>query len=157
MPVTRSRYALLVAILLVQACRSRQGSGEVVPLEDVGRFSFLVEARDGVRMTGWLDVTLDTIVARSESAPCRFVAEQADRTHLPYECAAPGTSGVRLLLDRRYPLRRSTWSVVTPVRRKRDVCVAFRTWENGTRTCTRTMPEEYIEQVRQAGELVVTR
>lgn len=157
MPATGFRCALLVTLLVVPACGARRDPGGVLSVEEFGRFSFLVESRDGIRMTGWLDVTLDTIVARSESAPCRFVAEQPDRTRITYECASPGTSGVRLSLDRRHPVRRSIWSVSTPVRKKRDVCVAFRTWENGTRTCTRTMPEEYIDQVRQTGELVVSR
>lgn len=57
----------------------------------------------------------------------------------------------------RHPVRRSTWSVTMPVRKQRDVCVEFRTWENGTQTCTRNVPAEYIEQVKMSGELVVTR
>src|SRR5687768_1527651 len=156
MPATRSARVLLTTVLAVMACKARQDPVTESPLSDLGRFSFVVEGRDVGRMTGLLDVTLDTIVARSEMAPCRVVPEK-DRAYLAYECAAPGTTGVRLTLDRRNPVRRSTWSILTPVRKKRDVCVAFRTWENGTRTCTRTMPEEYIEQVRRAGDLVVTR
>ena len=108
-------------------------------------------------MSGLLDVSLDTIVVRSEAAPCRVMAEQSSRAALLYECGVPGTPGVRLSLDRRHPVRRSTWSVMMPVRKKRDVCVAYRTWENGTQTCTRSVPEEYIEQTRVSGELVVTR
>ena len=108
-------------------------------------------------MKGVLDVSADTIVARSESAPCRHMAEQSTTAAIAYECGVPGTPGLRLSLDRRYPVRRSSWSVMTPVRRKRDVCVAHRTWENGTQSCTRSMPEEYIEQVRVTGQLVVTR
>lgn len=150
--------AFLTTVGFVVGCASRQTPGEVdVPVEELGRFSFAIETRDGVRMSGLLDVSLDTIVVRSELAPCRTVAGQSTSTALTYECAVPGTPGVRLLLDRRHPVRRSTWSVTMPVRKKRDVCVAFRTWENGTQTCTRSVPEEYIEQVKVSGELAVTR
>ena len=108
-------------------------------------------------MKGVIDVSADTIVARSESAPCRHMAGQSTSAAITYECGLPGTPGLRLSLDRRYPIRRSSWSVMTPVRKKRDVCVAHRTWENGTQTCTRSMPEEYIDQVRVTGQLIVTR
>jgi hypothetical protein len=156
--VGRRCATALLAVGFVAGCASRQTPGDVeIPLEELGRFSFAIETRDGVRMSGLLDVSLDTIVARSELAPCRVTAEQSTSAAFTYECRVPGTPGVKLLLDRRHPVRRSTWSVLMPVRKKRDVCVAFRTWENGTQTCTRSVPEEYIEQVKVSGELVVTR
>ena len=150
--------AALTTCLVAGGCSARQGPGGAdLPLEELGRFSFAIETRDGVRMTGLLDVSLDTIVARSETAPCRVMAEQSSSSALTYECGVPGTPGVRLSLDRRHPVRRSTWSVTMPVRKKRDVCVAWRTWENGTQTCTRSVPEEYTENTRVTGELIVTR
>ena len=158
--MAQSRYAaaLLTATMVAAACSKPRPVDTVdLPVTESGRFSFAIETRDGVRMKGVLDVSADTIVARSESAPCRHMAEQSTSAAITYECGVPGTSGLRLSLDRRYPVRRSTWSVITPVRKKRDVCVAHRTWENGTQTCTRSMPEEYIEQVRVTGQLVVTR
>ena len=150
--------ALLTASLVAVACgRPRPADPVDPPVAESGRFSFAIETRDGVRMKGVLDVSADTIVARSESAPCRHIAEQSTSGAITYECGVSGTPGLRLSIDRRYPIRRSSWSVMTPVRKKRDVCVAHRTWENGTQTCTRSMPEEYIEQVRVTGQLVVTR
>ena len=154
----RGLAAALTTCLVAGSCSARQGPGGAdLPLEELGRFSFAIETRDGVRMTGLLDVSLDTIVARSETVPCRALAEQSSSAALAYECDVPGTPGVRLSLDRRHPVRRSTWSVVMPVRKKRDVCVAWRTWENGAQTCTRSVPEDYIENTRVTGELVVTR
>ena len=158
MVLSRCAAALLTASIIAAACRAPQPLDPVdLPGNELGRFSFAIETRDGVRMNGLLDVSTDTIVARSESAPCRHMAEQSTSTAITYECGVPGTPGLRLSLDRRHPIRRSSWSVMTPVRKKRDVCVAYRTWENGTQTCTRSVPEEYIEQVRVTGELVVTR
>ncbi|HEX6943797.1 MAG TPA: hypothetical protein VF128_12780 [Gemmatimonadaceae bacterium] len=156
------RYAAAAALLSTSvataACNTqRQVDASVLPAAELGRFSFAIETRDGIRMTGLLDVSADTVVARLESAPCRVMAERSSNAAISYECKVPGTSGVRLSLDRRYPLRRSTWSVLTPVRRRRDVCTEYRTWENGTRSCVTSMPEEYIEQVFVTGELVVIR
>jgi hypothetical protein len=37
------------------------------------------------------------------------------------------------------------------------VCTEYRTWENGTRTCVTSMPDEYIEHVLVSNKLVVTR
>ena len=158
MVLCKCAAALVATIFVVTACSTpRQVDSVDLPVAELGRFSFAIETRDGVRMNGVLDVSADTIVARSEAAPCRHMAEQSTSSAITYECGVPGTPGMRLLLDRRHPVRRSSWSLMTPVRKKRDVCVAYRTWENGTQTCTRSVPEEYIEQVRVTGELVVTR
>jgi len=154
----RCAATLLTASIVAMACGNPRPVDTVdPPVAEAGRFSFAIETRDGVRMKGVLDVSADTIVARSESAPCRHMGEQSTSSAITYECGVAGTSGLRLSIDRRYPVRRSSWSLLTPVRKKRDVCVAHRTWENGTQTCTRSMPEEYIEQVRVTGQLVVTR
>ena len=154
----RFAAALFTASILAVACSKPRAADPLdPPVAESGRFSFAVESRDGVRMKGVLDVSADTIVARSESAPCRHMAEQSTSAAITYECGVPGTPGLRLSLDRRYPVRRSSWSVMVPVRKKRDVCAVYRTWENGTQTCTRSTPEEYIEQVRVTGQLVVTR
>jgi hypothetical protein len=58
----------------VQCAQPSNSTG--LSLEDLGRFTFTIETRDGVRMKGLLDVLLDTIVAQSESAPCRMMPEQ---------------------------------------------------------------------------------
>jgi hypothetical protein len=158
MVLWRCAAALLTTGVVATSCGTQRHVDLVdPPVAELGRFAFAIETRDGVRMKGVLDVSVDTIVARSESAPCRLMAEHSTGTAITYECGVPGTPGLRLLLDRRHPVRRSSWSLMTPVRKKRDVCVAYRTWENGTQTCTRSVPEEYIEQVRVTGELVVTR
>lgn len=150
--------ALLSASVVVAACSTqRQVETLGLPVAELGRFSFAIETREGVRMKGLLDVSVDTIVARSDAAPCERMNERSTSAVIAYECKVPGTSGVKLLLDRRHPVRRSTWSVLTPIRKTRSVCTDFRTLENGTRTCTTSMPEEYIEQVLVSGELVVTR
>ena len=156
MSVKTSINHLLLVMLSLSACHAPQRDF-AIPLEEVGRYSFMVETREGTRVNGTLDIALDTIVARSEAAPCRVMSDQPDRLRLTYECAAPGTAGIRLLIDRRHPVTNSSWSYFTPVRKRRDVCTSWRTWEDGTRTCERSMPEEYIEQVWRTGDLVVTR
>jgi hypothetical protein len=155
MSVKPSTNRLLLVMLSLAACYAPQRHF-AIPLEEVGRYSFLVETPEGTRVNGTLDIALDTIVARSEAAPCRVVSEQS-RQRLAYECAAPGTAGIRLMIDRRHPVTNSSWAYFTPVRKRRDVCTSWRTWEDGTRTCERSMPEEYIEQVWRTGDLVVTR
>lgn len=149
----------LFMLLVIAACGAprRQEDLGGIEIEELGRFNFLVETREGTRVTGLIDVALDTIVARSESAPCSRATAQPDRNQLIYECAAPGTTGIRLSLDRRHPVRNSKWAYFTTVTKTRDVCTAYRTWENGSRTCTRSTPEQYLEQVWRSGDLVVTR
>lgn len=153
-------YCLALFTLLAGACatppRQQDDLTLPIPIEELGRFNFLVETRE-TRVTGLIDVALDTMVARSESAPCTRATVQPDRNQLVYECPAPGTAGVKLSLDRRHPVRNSKWSYFASVLKTRDVCTAFRTWENGTRTCTRSTPEQYVEQVLRSGELVVKR
>ena len=158
MVLWRYATAVFTTSLVAAACSpQRQVDASEPPVADLGRFSFAIETREGVRMTGLLDVGADTIVARSESAPCQVMPDRSTSAAISYECKAPGTSGVRLSLDRRNPVRRSTWSVLTPVRKRRDACTQYRTWENGTRTCVASMPEEYIERVLVSDKLVVTR
>jgi len=156
--MTAKAYSVPLFMLVVAACAAPSRQEDLdVPIEELGRFKFLVETREGTRVTGLIDVALDTLVARSESAPCSRATEQPNRNQLVYECAAPGTSGIRLSLDRRHPIRNSKWAYFTPVMKTRDVCTAYRTWEDGRRTCTRSTPEQYVEQVWRSGELVVTR
>jgi hypothetical protein len=147
--------SMCLLIVLLLACTARQPSLDEYPPEVFGRFPFVLQTREGIRMTGVLDVAPDTMVVRSESATCRVAQAQSEAT-LTYECNASGTN-MRILLNRRYPTRRSTWSYLASVKKKRDVCVMFRTLESGSRQCTATMPEEYFEQEWRSGELVVTR
>ena len=79
--------ALLATSVLAACSAQRQVDAADAPITELGRYSFAIETRDGVRMTGLL----------------------------------------------------------------------YRTWENGTRTCITSMPEEYIEQVLVSDKLVVTR
>lgn len=158
MLLMRSSRLLIVALF---ACSAKQPSLETAlddpPAElEFGRFTFLVQTRENIRLTGVLDITSDTMVVRGESATCRVAHEQPNEATLVYECKASGTN-VRIHLDRRHPTRRSTWAYLASVKKKRDVCVLFRTLESGARQCTATMPEEYFEQERRSGELVVNR
>ena len=157
MPTRRSIGQGLMAACALGACSARQAPATELPDEGLGRYGFVAEASEGRRMTGILSVTRDTIVVQPDGTSCRVAKEQANSSHLVYECLFPGTAGLHLSIDRRSPVRRSTWAVFLPIRRVRDVCILYRTWENGTRTCTQYIPEEYIEQVRRTGPLVVTR
>jgi hypothetical protein len=100
-------------------------------------------------------ITGDTVVPRPTDGECRVAPSvAAGRQHFVYECAVPGVSGIMLAFDRVNPLRRSTWGLSTTVRKTRAVCTGWRTWENGTRSCTRTEPEEYFDKVQLQGTLV---
>ena len=156
----------LVALLTVIAHLSAACGGARAPepdladmplIAEMGRFGFVATVAGGQRLTGTLDVAPDTLVARAAELECRVAPQQPNGEVLTYDCVVPGTSGVSLLIDRRNPTRKSTWSMVSQVTKKRDICVAWRTWENGSRTCTRSEPEEYFERVRVNGPLVVTR
>lgn len=146
-----------VALAALVACATGPRRGDALSEPEFGQFTFAVEATDAIRLTGQLVVTPDTILPMPKGTTCRVAPQQPSVEHLAYECVSPGTSGILLVLDRRSPVRRSTWSVVVAVRKTRDACIAWRTWENGTRTCTSTMPEDYTEQVRRTGAIVVTR
>lgn len=155
-----SRFAqtcLISGALACGASRPAPPSAEAVALDVVGRYGFVADMPGGQRLTGTLDVMPDTLLARVTNVECKVSPQQQDGELLAYDCAVPGTPSVNLFIDRRHPTRKSTWAVVTQVAKKRDVCVAWRTWENGSRTCTRSDPEEYYERVRVQGALVVTR
>lgn len=155
-----SRFALACIVLGALACAARRPappSPESVALDAMGRYGFVADVPGGQRLTGTLDVTPDTLLARVTNVECKVSPQQQNGDLLAYDCAVPGTPSVNLLIDRRNPTKKSTWAVVTQVAKKRDVCVAWRTWENGSRTCTRSEPEEYFERVRVQGALVVTR
>jgi len=144
-------------LALGAACGARRPMEDVTPFAEFGRYAFVAAMPGGHRVTGTLDVAPDTLVARASSTDCRVAATQPSGDYLAYECMVPGTAGVNLHIDRRSPSRKSTWNAVTQVSKKRDVCLDYRTWENGTRTCIRSEPQEYFERVRVQGPLVVTR
>ena len=151
------KTCLALGALACGASRSAPPGPGAVELDAMGRYGFVADVPGGQRLTGTLDVMPDTLVARVTNVECKVSAQQTNRDFLAYDCAIPGTPGVNLLIDRRNPIKKSTWAVVAQVSKKRDVCVAWRTWENGSRSCTLRQPEEYIERVRVQGALVVTR
>jgi hypothetical protein len=152
------RLAAVVSVLLFGiACGARRPVDDVVPFAELGRYAFMAPIPGGQRLAGTLDVAPDTLIARANSVDCRVASTQPSGDYLAYECTVPGTTGVDLFIDRRNPTRTSRWATTTRVVKKRDVCIDYRTWENGTRTCIRSEPQEYFERVRVEGSLVVTR
>jgi hypothetical protein len=149
--------AVASLLALGTGCGARRPVEDVTPFAEFGRYAFVATMPGGQRLTGTLDVAPDTLVARAASTECKVAATQPSGDYLAYECLVPGTTGVNLLIDRRNPSRKSTWNTLTQVSRRRDVCNEYRTWENGTRTCIRSTPEEYFERVRVQGALVVSR
>jgi hypothetical protein len=139
------------------ACGVRRPVEDVPSVAEFGRYSFVATMPGGQRLTGTLDVAPETLVVRAAITECRVAVTQQNTEYLTYDCAVPGTSGVKLLIDRRDPARKSTWTALTQVSKKRDVCTDYRTWENGARTCIRSSPEEYFERIRVQGPLVVSR
>lgn len=154
----RTRHSLGVA-LVTTACASTgavPASSATIPATSVGQHAFRAELPGGTMFAGVMIVTEDTIVPRPDDGECRISATNPNRQRFVYACSLPGTPEVLLALDRASPLRRSTWGLVTPVRKTRQKCTDYRTWENGTRTCTRSEPEEYFDQVQVSGTLQVT-
>ena len=147
----------VVLLALCTACGARRQVDDVPSIAEFGRYAFVATIPGGQRLTGTLDVAPDTLIARAASSECRVAPEQPSGDFLSYDCVVPGTNGVSLFIDRRSPARKSTWAIITQVSKKRDVCTEYRTWENGTRTCIRSAPQEYFERVRVQGPLVVTR
>lgn len=151
------RFMVFASLLpLTIACGTRRPPDYEVQSISFGRFAFVADLPGGQRLTGTIDVAPDTVVARTAAGECRVSPSQPGREVLVYECQLPGTTGINLQIDRRNPSRKSRWSLLTQVTKKRDICTEYRTWENGTRTCARSMPEEYLEKVRVEGSLVVT-
>ena len=135
----------------------RAATGIAPGSDPYGRYPFTAEVATGQRLTGTIDIGPDTVVARPTGVECRVSPGQPSSDQLAYDCVLPGTNGVSLVIDRRSPLRRSQWVQSTQVTKKRDVCTQWRTWENGTRTCERSTPEEYFELVKRQGPIVVQR
>lgn len=153
-----ARVVAVVSFLALGiACGARRPADDVSSIAAFGRYAFVATIPGGQRLTGTLDVAPDTLIARAASFECRVAPAQPSADFLAYDCVVPGTTGLSLLIDRRNPARKSTWAAITQVSKKRDVCTDYRTWENGTRTCIRSTPQEYFERVRLQGPLVVTR
>ena len=155
MPFLRT-VAVVALLALGTACGARRQVDDVPSIVDFGRYAFVATIPGGQRLTGTLDVAPDTVIARAASSECRVATAHPSGDFLAYDCVVPGTNGVNLFIDRRSPARKSTWAIITQVSKKRDVCTDYRTWENGTRTCIRSTPQEYFERVRVQGPLVVT-
>lgn len=144
-------------LALGTGCGARRSLDDVTPFAEFGRYAFVATMPGGQRLTGTLDVAPDTLVARGAANECKVATTQPSGDYLAYDCVLAGTSGVSLLIDRRSPARKSTWNATTQVSKKRDVCTDYRTWENGSRSCIRSEPQEYFERVRVQGSLTVTR
>jgi hypothetical protein len=149
--------AIASLISLSAGCSARRVVDDSLQPTDFGRFTFVAVLAGGQRLTGTIDVAPDTIIARTATVMCHVSPSQASAALLAYECEVPGVSGLSLLIDRRNPVRKSTWTAMTQVTKTRNICTEYRTWENGTRTCERSMPQEYFERVRTQGPIVVTR
>jgi hypothetical protein len=154
---THGTVARTILVWSVIGCGSSRRAETDVVTADYGRYSFVAEASTDVRVTGVLLLAQDTIVPQPSGTMCRVAANQPSTDNLLYDCQIAGDAKFMLSIHRRNPLRRSMWVMVTPTRRTRQACIAWRTWENGTRTCTRSVPEEYIEQVRSTGNIIITR
>jgi hypothetical protein len=150
-----SRLVGCVLVASVSGCAGRTSQPAALSPSQIGTHAFQAELPGGVRYTGTVTVTEDTIVARPAHGECRLASTGTSRQQIVYECVVPGAPNVILALDRANPVRRSTWGMETTVRKSRSICTAWRTWENGTRTCTRSEPEEYFEKARLAGTLMM--
>jgi hypothetical protein len=149
---------VVIICLAVAGCAQKGATADVTPAPDAaGRYAFTAEIATGQRLAGTIDVAPDTVIVRPAGVECKVASRQQSTDQLAYDCVVPGTNGVSLVIDRRSPLRRSTWVQSTQVAKKRDVCTQFRTWENGTRTCEVSTPEEYFEVVKKQGPLVIQR
>lgn len=145
--------------LMATACASTGSmppSRTTIPATSIGQHAFRAELPGGAMFAGLMVVTEDTMVPRPSEGECRVATTNPNRQHFVYTCTIPGTPDVMLALDRTNPLRRSTWGVTASVRKTRQKCTDYRTWENGTRTCTRSEPEEYFDSVQVQGTLQVT-
>jgi len=163
--MVRRTGSLMLSLLAATGCRSAvparpaANASMASPSHSsavVGQHAFSASLPGGVKLAGILVVTGDTIVPRPTDGECRLASPTAvSRQHVVYECSIPGVSGIMLAFDRVNPVRRSTWGLATTVRKTRDVCREWRTWENGARTCTRTTPEDYFERAQSRGQLTV--
>jgi hypothetical protein len=147
-----------IGLLLVPClgCAARASDVAATNPSHIGSHPFRAELPGGVKFLGTMIVTEDTIVPRPQDGECRPAAGVPNRQYLVYECAISGASNVMVALDLTSPLRRSTWGVAANVRKSRSVCTSWRTWENGTRTCTRSQQEEYFEKAQLQGPLIMS-
>lgn len=136
-------------------CSVRASEVAVINPSHIGSHAFRGELPGGVKFLGTMIVTVDTIVPRPRDGECRVATRAPSRQYLVYECAIAGASNVMVALDRVSPLQRSTWGVTASVRKSRTVCTNWRTWENGTRTCTQSHQEEYFERANLQGPLII--
>jgi hypothetical protein len=153
MPLRHAWSGLMLVTCLGCAARATE-MATINPLP-IGSYPFRAELPGGVKFHGMMIVTEDTIVPRPQDGECRPAAGAPSRQHLVYQCAIAGASNVMVSLDRISPLRRSTWGVEAAVRKSRSVCTNWRTWENGTRTCTQSSPEDYFERTNVQGLLII--
>jgi hypothetical protein len=156
--VSPVKVARILVVVMSVGCATKNATTDVAVAQDpMGRFLFTAEIASGQRLTGVIDLAPDTVIIRPTGIECKVAARQPSGDLLEHDCVVPGTNGVQLVIDRRSPLRRSMWVQSTQVQKKRAVCTQYRTWENGTRTCELSQPEEYFEVVKKQGPLVFHR
>jgi len=152
-----ARFFILASTAACSGAATRAATGITPGSDPYGRYPFTAEIATGQHLTGTIDIGPDTVIARPNGVECRVAPGQPSSDQLAYDCVLSGTNGVSLVIDRRSPLRRSQWVQSTQVSKKRDICTQWRTWENGSRTCEMSKPEEYFELVKRQGPLVVQR
>jgi hypothetical protein len=148
---------VLLLTISAAACRTAAPSFAALPESELGRYGFLADIYTDTKLTGMLTVSRDTVVLRADRASCAPAEEQNNPGFLIYSCTLAGTSGLSVRVNRRSPVRGSSWTTAIPVRTTRNVCLFYETPPNSPyKNCVRWTQEETYEYRRRSGDLKVT-
>jgi hypothetical protein len=155
-----ARGCFLAGLLLwIGACRGG-GSGirtaQEAPAPLRGAFEYVANL-PGLRLSGLIAVTSDTIIIEPNEVNCRpLVGRYTSSTTMMYLCDAVGRyDAVTFALDRRNVMQWSRWYSSERVTRQRRVCAQFTVTPSGQRVCSRFQMETYEESLGRSGALEV--
>ncbi|MCC6318449.1 MAG: hypothetical protein IT361_12250 [Gemmatimonadaceae bacterium] len=149
---------LVCAALLggAAACASSVGRSRVVA--EAGTYDYVMRTGETGDLRGRLVVDSGTVVLEPESGRCRTDPGSANIGSAVYLCDNSVDIGdLRVTIDRRNPLHRSSWTGWSTRSVTREVCDRYAADQAGRRVCVASRREQVEERVRVGGSLDFTR
>jgi hypothetical protein len=141
-----------LGMLPLGSCASSRKSAAPPPVQE-GTFDFFGRAGERVELRGAITIIEGEVRLNPEAGLCREDLLWVSAERVRFTCdTSSDLESLAFVIDKRYPLTRSTWSAHVRQRRTRTVCVQYSV-QNGRRVCVRTETEWYDEITPMGGPL----
>ena len=144
---------LLVAVL---ACASAGPAPSGARTPD-GIYDFIGRTGENAELRGTLTIAGGDLLLAPEQGICRVDATSINPEKTRFLCDhVSDIENLALVIDRRVPTMRSSWTGSVRQRRQRTICVQYAV-QNGRQVCVRTQTETYEVRVGVSGPLTFNR